>query len=59
MNKPEAIRWCFKNIKAWPVDSEFVRPDGWRWMLSSLPYRCAEYKLVNANFEEIREVEVF
>lgn len=54
MNRSAAIRWCFANLKSWPNNTKSFHPEGWRWIISNLPYRDEEYKLVNANFEEIR-----
>lgn len=59
MNRAAAVRWCFKNLNSWPVSINCSAPSGWRWIISNLPYRDTEYKLVNVDFEEIRKGEIF
>lgn len=53
MTRSEAIDWCKDNLHYWPKTTKFPHPKGWRWVMSHRPYQLPEFKLINADSEEI------
>ena len=60
MNRNDAIYWCksFGFDKHWPNNTKCIKPEGWRWVVSHLPYQDYTFKLVNANHEEVNKNDV-
>lgn len=57
MNRSAAIRWCFKNIRVWPRGTNSKAPDGWRWVISNMPYCAPEYFL-EKDGEQIKREDI-
>lgn len=59
MNRTEAINWCKTELHYWPKTTKFPNPEGWRWVMTQRPYQLPEFKLINADSEEIFVQDVF
>lgn len=60
MNREKAIKWVRDTYYGhWPNSTKHPFPKGWRWVVSNRPYTRPTYKLVNSNFSEINESDVY
>ena len=56
MNKQKAIEWC-KGLPAWPRSTNFLAPDGWKWVARNLPYQSTEYILQSTDITSTEYIE--